>query len=109
MIYDESPDKVLNIIDSAIKLNSTNKELFVFDYDNTLAEKGRPLSSQMEDVLADLLLSGRFVAILTARNRKWLEENKIDRSTYNNIGSGVSLKDFNFSKILLLSPPLTRG
>lgn len=32
--------------------------------------------------------------------QKILEENKIDRSTYNNIGTGVSFKDFNFSSAL---------
>lgn len=53
-------------------------EIFAFDYDNTLAEKGGEIDGEMSRVLSKIILSGSKISIITSRTMYWLEKNNIN-------------------------------
>ena len=48
-------------------------ELFAFDYDGTLADPGSRVDTRTAEALAELLVLGNYVAIMTSRSADWLE------------------------------------
>lgn len=53
-------------------------KIFAFDYDNTLAEQGGRIDSEMSGILSKMILEGHKISIITSRTMHWLEKNSIN-------------------------------
>ncbi len=58
--------------------NLKMNKIFAFDYDNTLAEHGGKIDSDMSKILSKMILSGFKISIITSRTMYWLEKNNIN-------------------------------
>lgn len=53
-------------------------EHWVFDYDNTLAEKGGKIQPKIAQIIRNQVLHEKKIAIITSRSMQWIRKNKIE-------------------------------